>query len=225
MDFKQRVILGAIGGITPYLVTLLSIDFKSAVLSYEVLDWVGLIVRCFILTFLGSLVAYLHKAENEPFKLFQLGLAAPALLATFINGGAGNNEALPSPVKAGNYTISVFREAVAEDGTYVNSGMLREPKVSGASRFFRGLFGTKLKTTEGETYFVIVGSHKQYEQAKKQADNLENKNYKAEVFNPYGLSKYYGVVIASNVSREEAIHLRDKAIADGLPSDSYIWTY
>ena len=145
MDAKQRIFIGAIGGITPYLITLLSINFKTTVGSFELLDWVGLAVRCLVLIFLGSLVAYLHKKETEQFKIFQLGVAAPALLATFINGNLGNNQSLPTPTEAqAGLSMSVFPKAyAADDKQYVNTGMLREPKVSNASRFLRGVFGTK----------------------------------------------------------------------------------
>lgn len=227
MDTKQRILLGAIGGLTPYLVTLLSIDFKSVVGSYELLDWVGLVVRSLVLIFLGALVAYLHKTETEQFKVFQLGLAAPALLSTFINGNSGNNEALPTPVdNQASYSINILASAYATDvEQYVNKGMLRAPKVSASSRFFRGLFGTKLKTSEKEVYFVIVGSHTQQEDAEKQAKALAKKHYEAKVYRPYLYSNYYAVVIASNVTKAEAEKIKEKAIKDGLPKDSYIWTY
>jgi cell division protein FtsN len=103
--------------------------------------------------------------------------------------------------------------------------MLQEPKISGFSRFFRGALGTKLKTSENEAYFVIVGSHKNREDAEKQVEKLSKINYKASVYNPYGFSKYYAVVIASNVTKDEAIRIKEKAIEDGLPPDSYVWTY
>ncbi len=230
MDTKQRILLGAAGGITPYLITLLSIDFKSVIGGYELLDWVGLVVRCVILMFLGSLVAYLHKKETEQFKVFQLGIAAPALLATFINGNAGNNQALPTPSdNTTSLSISIFSQAYAagtsDDKTYINAGMLREPKVSAFSRFSRGVFGTKLKTLEKEMYFVIVGSHNEKEKAEAQARSLANKNYHAKVYNPYGSSDYYAVVIASNVTKDEASKVKDEAIKNGLPKDTYIWKY
>ncbi|WP_281558835.1 hypothetical protein [Thalassomonas sp. RHCl1] len=233
MKLNQRIALGAIGGITPYLVTLLSIDFKTAVVNYEILDWVGLIVRCIILIFLGAFVAYLHKTENEPFKVFQLGLAAPALLATFINGGIGSNESLPVSPLANQYSISIFPQAFAANPSaestkkkqYQNEQMLKEPKISGWSRFLRGVAGTKLQTSQQNSYFVIVGSHNSYKQAKAQAKSLEKKNYKAKVYNPQGFAKPYAVAIASNISKKEALQLRNKAIADGLTAESYIWSY
>lgn len=225
MKFHHRVALGAIGGITPYLITLLSIDFKNVVTSYIALDWLGLMVRCIVLIFLGSLVAYLHKSEKDPFKIYQLGLAAPALLATFINGGIGTNETLPYTTQSTDYSISIFSQAIAQDKIYKNQNMLRAVKVTGWSRFSRGLLGTKLQISKKEIYFVVVGLHKTFELAKAQADGLRVKDYKAQVYNPHGSSNDYTVVIAANVTKTEAAQIKDKAMADGLPSDSYIWSY
>ncbi|WDE13768.1 hypothetical protein [Thalassomonas haliotis] len=232
MKLNKRIALGAIGGITPYLVTLLSVDFKTAVVSYEALDWLGLVVRCIVLIFLGALVAYLHKTENEPFKVFQLGLAAPALLATFINGSVANSENLPVSALANQYSISLFPRAVAGNlpnppprVQYQNEGMLKDAKVSGWSRFLRGFVGKKLQTSQQNSYFVIVGSHNTFKQAKAQAKSLAKKNYQGKVYNPRGFIKPYAVAIASNVSKKEALQLKNKAIADGLAAESYLWSY
>lgn len=227
MDTKKRILLGAIGGLTPYLVTLLSIDFKAVVVSFELLDWVGLAIRCLVLIFLGALVAYLHKSETEQFKVFQLGLAAPALLATFINSNSGANEAIPTLVTEPRPVVFgvIGRAYAADEKQYINRGMLRETKVEASSRFLRGLLGTKLKTSNSETYFVIVGSHLKRKTALRQVQNLEKEGYEAKVYNPYFHSKYFAVVIASNVTKEEAEGVYEQALADGLPSDSYIWTY
>lgn len=225
MKTKQRIFLGALGGITPYIVTLLSINFENVVVSYNKFDWLGLAIRCLVLVFLGSLVAYLHKKEVEPFKIFQLGLAAPALLATIINGNPGNNQKIPTLKENLALEISIINNAyAAELSNPVNKGMLKEPEISPISRFLRGAFGTKIKTTENK-WFVIVGSHKNYEDAKTQAENLKSKNYTANVYRPYGFSQYYAVVIASNVSKEEAESVKALAIKNGLPSDTYLWSY
>jgi len=227
MDARQRVLLGAVGGITPYLITLLSLDFKSVVGGYEILDWIGLAVRCLVLIFLGSLVAWLHKTESEPFKVFQLGLAAPALLAAFINGNAGTSQPMPTlsqPVAS--YSFSLISSAHADDDdNYVNAGLLREPRVSGFARFLRGALGARVETADKAAWFVIVGSHKHRKNAEKQAERLEQQHYEAHVYKPYGGSAHYAVVIASHVTQQEARTIRDRAIRDGLPKDSYVWRY
>lgn len=225
MNTRQRILMGALGGITPYLVTLLSIDFKTTVAGYEALDWIGLCLRCVILIFLGALVAYLHKTESEPFKLFQLGLAAPALLATFINGNAGTSQTLPTQVSAGIESISVVSPAYASDTPFLNSPYLREPQVNNLSRFLRGVLGTKLETSTDNAYFVVVGSYPSKEIAEKQIAHLATKAYKGVLYNLNNSETCFSVVIASNVSNEEARRVRDMAIKDGLPADTHIWKY
>lgn len=225
MKTKQRILLGALGGITPYIVTLLSIDFENVVVSYNIFDWLGLAVRCLVLVFLGSLVAYLHRKEVEPFKIFQLGLAAPALVATIINGNPGNYQNFPTLKNHAAIEISILNKAYAgELSNPINKGMFRKPDVSSSSRFIRGVFGKKIQTAANK-WFVIVSSHKKYEDAKKQAENLKSKNYIAKVYRPFGNSPNYSVAIAANVSLKEAEAVRALAIKNGLPTNTYLWSY
>ncbi|SHI19640.1 SPOR domain-containing protein [Ferrimonas marina] len=230
MNNLQRITLGAIGGITPFLITLLSIDFHSVFGGYKALDWVGLAVRCIILIFLGALVTFMHKNETENFKLFQLGLAAPALLATYINGSPGNSQMLPSSADNGTtVSISLLPQAHADASErrqqYLNEGMIREPQVSAYSRFLRGAFGKKIETSGDDKFFVIAGSHQARQSAENQVAALKEKGFEATVFKPYGDSKHFSVVIAAYVSKSEATQVRDLALRNGLPSDTFIWTF
>jgi cell division septation protein DedD len=131
MTTKKRLIIGALGGITPYILTLLIVDFASALRDFEFFDGVGLAVRCIVLVFAGALVAYFNKSEPDEFKLFQLGVAAPALLATGINGysisdqdstvAAGTTEsAAPAPENA-SFFSSIFASAYAQEAAADNS--------------------------------------------------------------------------------------------------------
>ena len=241
MDTRKRIIIGAIGGITPYIVTLLVIDFKIALQDFSFYDGFGLFVRCLVLISLGSLVAYLHQKEKEAFKVFQLGLWAPALIATAINGYSQPNvpprqEAKP-PVQVNgalyldNPHIHLISPAYASDSKvnpaksdYVNETSLKEPQISGFDRFLRGLIGKTVKDDKN-SWFVIVGSHLDVKDANNQVKQLEEKRYLAEVYLPYRTSRIHAVVIGTNISLSEAKKLRKQAIKDGLPKDTYLWSY
>lgn len=225
MTVSKRIILGAIGGITPYIATLLTIDLASVVHSYQLFDWIGLCLRCAVLIFLGSLMAYLHKSETEPFKIFQLGLAAPALIATLINGNQINHQTIPSPVKEITWNFSLVPTAHAQENEFVNEDLLRDPQVSSSSRFFRGLVGSKLQGPEESKWYVIVGSHRTVEEARMQVKELAGKRYKAKIYSPFGTSKYYSVAIAANVTLDLAKKIKAEAIDNGLPDDSFLWSY
>ena len=221
MNVKKRILLGAIGGITPYIATLLTINFENVMNGYEFYDWMGLTVRCCVLVFFGSLVAYLHKNEKEPFKVFQLGIAAPALIATMINGNAASDQNIPTKVSFSSYSFSFVAEVYAQD-PIINEGLLRQPQVSGSSRFFRGLLGQKIENDHPDRWYVVVGTHETLEQAKKQVTDLEQVNYKAEIYSALGKGDKFSVVIASNVSKEAAQDAKMKALENGLPPGSFL---
>ncbi len=71
----------------PVLVSLLTIDI-GAVLSDESYlttgNIIGIAIRYLVLFGVGGIVAYLHEDEHKPFKIFELGIAAPALITSLI---------------------------------------------------------------------------------------------------------------------------------------------
>lgn len=92
---------------------------------------------------------------------------------------------------------------------------------SAVDQFFQGFLGRR----PNETWFVISGSHFTKEAAQKQADkiNSSGKRLTAEVYEPFGKTRYYAVVIGAGLSKEEALLVRQKALLGGLPKDTYLW--
>lgn len=87
MSAKQRFFIGGLGALMPVLVSLLAIDIGAMLDSGGNLttgNIVGFVIRYLILFGIGGFVAYLHNDEQKPFKLFELGIAAPALLTSLI---------------------------------------------------------------------------------------------------------------------------------------------
>ena len=71
----------------PVLVSFLAIDVGAALGNETNLttgNIIGFAVRYVILFSVGGVVAYLHEDEMKPFKLFELGIAAPALITSLI---------------------------------------------------------------------------------------------------------------------------------------------
>src|SRR6266478_3652663 len=80
--------LGALGGLLPILVSLLTIDLAPIIDHPNVLslgNYVGYAIRIIVLIILGGTMALLNREVKEPFALVQLGIAAPALVTSFIN--------------------------------------------------------------------------------------------------------------------------------------------
>lgn len=224
LDTKTRVTLGALGGISPIIISLLVVDIVQLFNETGLMDGIGLAIRFLVLIFIGGLVGYLHNKEEEPFKLFQLGIAAPALLTTAINGNSIANQTLLKEHSAASEPVYHFfiKSAHAADTNYKNLSAFKEPKVSNTQLFLRGLIGTNI-FSDDEDYFVIIGSHTKIQNAKKQVQAVQKKKFNAKVYKPTDGSKYYSVAIGANLDLKEAEKLQMQAIKNGLPKDTYLW--
>jgi len=221
LDTKTRIAIGAIGGISPIIISLLVVDVVQLFNETGLMDGIGLGIRFFVLIFIGGMVGYLHNQEEEPFKLFQLGIAAPALLTTAINGNSIANQTFMKEHKADAQYHFFIKSAHAADTDYKNLSDFKEAKISNTQLFLRGLIGTKLFSKEDD-WFVIIGSHKNIKTAKRQVSAAKNKKYKAKIYAPTDGSGYYRVVIGVNLDLEEAERLKKQAIKVGLAKDAYI---
>jgi hypothetical protein len=78
--------------------------------------------------------------------------------------------------------------------------------------------------TEGNKYFVIVGSVGDEAAGKKQMSQLKAKNpeYDFELYAPYGSNKYYGIMMASWASKQRANEAL--AVAKRIERTSFIWS-
>lgn len=87
MTPKKRFLIGGGGALMPVLVSFLAIDIGTALSDESNLSTaniIGISIRYIILFIVGGVVAYLHEDEHKPFKLFELGIAAPALITSLI---------------------------------------------------------------------------------------------------------------------------------------------
>ena len=235
LDNKTRIIIGGIGGIAPLIISLLVVDLTSLLSDLAMMDAIGLAVRCLVLIFIGAMVGYLHNNEHEPFKVFQLGIAAPALLTTAINGySVVGPAATLKEIKTSSYqsesvdrlSFSIIPAAHAEEvkfqKRFVNHDAFKQPKVTNVERFMRGLIGKRINST-GDDWYVITGSHRDYERALGQIQEINKKKFAGKVYQPNVGSDYFAVAIGANLSLAEAQKLKDNAIKKGLPKDTYIW--
>jgi len=222
LDTRTRILVGAIGGISPIIISLLVVDVVALYNSTGLVDGIGLAVRFLVLIFIGGLIGYLHQHEEEPFKLFQLGIAAPALLTTAIHGNSvtANQGLMREHKAAADYSFFIKSAHAATD--YKNAKLFQQSKVSDLQLFFRGLIGTNLFSNDDDWY-VIIGSHTNIKHARKQVTAIKHKKYMAKVYSPASNSKYYSVAIGANLDLKTAEKLRKQAIKNGLPDDSYLW--
>ena len=73
---------------------------------------------------------------------------------------------------------------------------------------------------------MVAATYTQRKDAEKRAHSITSRwpRFKAEVFSPPLEDKkpYYLVTIGSNLSQEDAVAVRQSAIAAGMPVDTYI---
>ena len=234
MDTRTRFILGGVGGLAPIILFLINLDWDRYVAEASTWTTAGYVVRTILLFALGGFVAYLHEKEQKPITLFLVGVSAPALIAGYISTAnpvfSQYSYAQPQkareqkkPDSASNFFI---RSALAEPLPSTNSAAIKHftlPPQSAASQFVEGLLGVAPRNV----WFVIVGSHLDQVAAEKQAEkiNRDHSDYHADVYAPYQGNPYYAVVIGANLTQQEARNLRDRAIRDGFPDDSYYKTF
>ena len=233
----HRLLIGGIGGLAPVFALLVAIDFEANLVDASPLKMAGYAVRTVALFLIGGFIAWLHRTEVEPFKLFEIGMGGPALLAGLITTNSLVNgpqkPAAPTATKS-EISFSFFPSAHAQQGAKPPAASAKLatpppiktfsiPEQHGASAFLQGLIGTR----PDNIYYVIAGSHLSYEAAKAQADriNASRKDFAADVYAPYGDSLYYAVVVGANMKKSEARSLRVQATQAGLPPDTYLWTF
>lgn len=220
MKTRQKILLGGLGALTPIVLNLLVVDLRVTLENLTALVLLGYALRVVVLFYLGGIVAFLHKDENSPLKLFEFGIAAPALIIAMLN--AGNVPKSPYATSgAPRISVSFISSAYAQTTPSVKT--FAKPKESAVEQLWRGLTGSTFQ----KTWFVIVGSHLNLEDAEKQvqeiAANENQKDFRAEVFAPYGGNPYYAVVIGANLTFRDALELQKQAIAAGFPQDTYLW--
>jgi hypothetical protein len=86
METKNKILIGGLGALAPVVVNLLVTDLEVLLLSVTILAVIGLLIKAAILFSVGGLVATLHKDEKNPIRIFELGILAPALIISMVNG-------------------------------------------------------------------------------------------------------------------------------------------
>jgi hypothetical protein len=75
-------------------------------------------------------------------------------------------------------------------------------------------------------WYVVAATYIQKKDAERRAQSIRSRwpRFKAEVFSPPLESEksYYLVIIGSNLSQKAAVAVRQRAIAAGMPVDTYI---
>ena len=226
MKTYQKILIGGLGAMMPIVLNLLIVDLHVLILDLTLVALLAYLIRVVILFFLGGVVAFLHKDENSPLKLFQLGLAAPALITGLLNSGQVEIPKAPPPPGTQPGISSLFvPSAYAQVTPRQEIKTFSLPKETLGEQFQRGFTGAAPK----RIWFVIAGSHSNRGSAQKQAEEITKrssaKGFKAEVYSPSAGNSSWSVVIGSHLTSEDARELRQRAITAGVSKDPSVWTF
>lgn len=227
MKTYKKIFIGGLGALTPVIMNLLVIDLEVLLLNVTLFAVLGYTIRVIILFYLGGISAFLHKDENSPVKIFELGIVAPALITALINAGQIDMPKVNLPDTTDKIsTIQLVSSAYAQtpqekDTTKVEVKTFSKPEETTWQQLKRGLFGWR----PPKIYFVIVGTYENEEDAKKQIDQIKQaaQDFKPAVFTPYSAERKYAVVIGEYLTRLEAERLKEKAMRSGYFTEPFIW--
>lgn len=240
-ELKTALIVGAISGVVPLVMNLVGVDAELIIDNFQIKIFIGYLIKAVGLMTLGGFIVFINSEEDLE-KAFQLGIMAPAIVIGALNANnlndtkeemrtlqqelevpANNAFLLPDQTSEslGDSLISsLIGIAYAKDKTAEAAKKGRHNEPSSLSLIWYGISGN---ISNG--WFVIVGSHKNEAAAERQATQLKAKGYDARVYPPFSSNRYYGVMIGAYMTLEDARKLREAAIKDGLPNDTYLWKW
>jgi hypothetical protein len=219
LTVRQKVLLGAIGAITPLALNLLVVD-QLTLTGLTVLTSVGYVIRVIALTGLGVLVVFLNRDEDNRLRIFQLGLAAPALVTALLNG-ANQRTLLETQQFVRPSSAALFSLPVVHAAQAVRARQFVIPRETQSEQVWRGLTGSR----SDRVWFVIARREPTSEAAWASADRINQTFYgfHAEVYQPYQGRGSWSVVIGVGLTRADAMRLRERAVTAGMP-DTDLWT-
>lgn len=227
----QKMILGTLGALTPVLLNLYAVDLGKLFMNQQITVpyLIGYIVRILILILYGSLIAFFHRDENNPVKLFQLGVAFPAIV-TILLSGVNSSVGLPqgingskpvqmSAVMANNVTTTAYKVVLAQ---YKPNVRFIEPMVnefdtrnSPFIQFLQGFLGAM---PQSDTFAVLLGNEMAWNDALNEYQFYSHNYSKFDVqlYRSYNNSEKYVLVLGNKLTETVALQIQNDARISGL---------
>jgi len=224
MDLRKKLFIGSLGALSPILINLLVIDLDLVLANAKLLTVVSYVIRVVALCAAACLVVYLNGDEDKPIKVFQLGLAAPALLTGIINGVSLSNNVVNQR--------TAFEMPAIVSSAFAQPGTINPPKVedclkhdsTAGQQVLKGLLGILPE----DRWNVSTSSNLQLQSAVDEVQDIKRRfptKFHPKICAPISSDdKYYRVIIGQNLTREAASKLRDEALAAGLSKSTWLWS-
>lgn len=222
MTWRGKVALGALGALVVYFVDLYHVGFSRTayiLAHFEFLPYVAVLVGALPFLLAGALWALAQKDETKRLRLFEFGLLIPALFLVWTNGaelGTARHQLFQvSDPRAATTTLTSPYAQPAWQGS-VKTFSVPHPEAP-EIKFLRAVTGIERKST----WYVVAAGYRRVQPALEQAEmmNKQFKEFKAVVYRPYGENPFFKVVLGEDLTFDQAIRLRDKAIAAGIQTE------
>jgi hypothetical protein len=224
MDLRKKLFIGCLGALSPIVANLLVVDLDLVLADAKFLTVLSYLVRVFALCATACIVVYLNGDERKPIKIFQLGIAAPALLAGIINSASLSQHVKnqQSTFEIPSIVSSAFAQPVASQQPKVED--CRKHDSTAGQQILKGLFSILPE----DRWYVSTSSNLQLQSAIDEVQDIERRfpaRFHPKICAPTsGDDKYYRVIIGQNLTREAASKLRDAALAAGLSKSTWLWS-
>ena len=219
----RRWLAGGVGALTPIVLNYVVTDRYVVFGDLEAWTVVGYMVKVALLFWLGAVVAWMHQDEHRPQKLFQLGIVAPALVTTMMNGmnidhrgkePRGVDKILrPVDVAAILVTPAHAQEARPEERRQEEVRSFSDPpRESALQQFLRGFLGW---SERGEFFVVLTSEYRTSADAFRSLAQVRAAAGLEGVV--YARGQRYVVVLGDWMEGGDAERLAAAATEKGLP--------
>ena len=106
--------LGAAGGVVVGIATYPAVEkgYVDLIVRPDIAEWVGFLIRVAVTGALGAFWGYLHRPDHDRKRVFQLGLVAPAAVASLVYANMGaSSSSTPSNPENSSMTIGEKQHA------------------------------------------------------------------------------------------------------------------
>ena len=228
MDLKTKLVIACLGALSPILASLLALDFDLILTNATPLTVTSYVIRQLTLCAAACLCVYLSPDARRPMTIFQLGIAAPAIIIGIINGVSQSHNLRP---RIGFQIPAIVGTAFAQPaprpdgalptGVRVEDCLRRESTVS--QQIIKGVLGILPE----DRWFVVISSNLQLQTAINDVQEIQQKfsgRFQAKICGPVSADNRYRVVIGQNLTYDAATRLKDEAKAAGLPIGTWLWS-
>ncbi len=238
MGSLQKFYIACLGALTPIITNLLVVDLNTTLHNLSVIEGITYAVRLVALCAAACVVVFLNSDEERPVKLFQLGIMAPALLTSLINGAAISVKAnaqesasiriqppLPKQTNFPSLVGSAFAQAtpLPAPQTAPVKDCLLPAELSTAQQVLKGLIGV----VPDNKWYVVVGSYGALPGAAQEAAAIRERfgsRYSVSICKPLGgPDTQYRVAIGENLTYSDGTRLKIEATAAGFSANTWLW--